>query len=114
MRNKIVTFLRGIATKLDNKTEVESSDKPLYDMMVDMYKNTLSPNCVDKEVYSVMFDAKYHAYIGTLSPSSTLSTFYTRAATGDSSYIKEPLYRMMVTKKDIETRRLSNRLRRSQ
>lgn len=114
MKNKIATFLIWIASKLVTKPEEKVSYTALYDLMVEMYNNSPSAYSVDKELYSIMFNAKYSNYIGTLSPSNTLTSFYSRASLGDTSYIKEPLYRMMVLHKDIETRRLSNRLRRSQ
>ena len=66
----------------------------------------------------MVFNAKYSEEVKSLGietePSKLLTQFYNMANKGDTSFMKDPFYRLLAQMKDSEIRKLRYRIKRNQ
>jgi hypothetical protein len=120
MKEKIILW---VLNKLLNMTDTEIQEdlykEKINTLIFRLYKNSMVPQLLDREINAMLFNAKYTDTLNDLgidkiTPSQLLTTYYNLSNKGDTSFMKEKFYRVLVQSGDNEVRKLRYRIKRNQ
>jgi hypothetical protein len=120
MKQKIIVWvLNKLLNMADTETQEELYKEKINTLIFRLYKNSMIPQLLDREINAMIFNAKYTDTLKELgfikrTPSEILTTYYNLSNKGDTSFMREKFYRALVQSGDNEVRKLRYRIKRNQ
>lgn len=106
---KLLIRLLDWVIKLDPEESQEVCLKKAEEIITRLYSTytpMLEGNKFDRDIFKILFNAKYYDPNDPISPYEKLSIFYTAAKEGHNSFLRHDFFRLLRTNKDKEVKKL--------